>query len=397
MAQGFVKNLNLAESTTPTSDRKILDNLGGVNITQDILLFDGNSGFRSRLQNISQINRQDFQVIDDPDYGKTAVTNLIDNKVPFSNGTRISFDDGNDEYPYLVVNSNAQDSFQLIDTSDPTPTPPYSEAELAAPWAGQDIPNLILTRDDTITAENISNLSADRLQTDDGSQQDSGENFGGADNAGDQTGGGADADDGEGAAVDPGAYDGLVTYNEIDFVGQQVGRLRAKMDRVPLSYRDNLFTPEDHGIEDIKIRGNVRIVNSALTSIYNTANEGGLNTAAPGLYIYNTATKSEIRAFSGSDNPWDKAETSDTSAIGSKTALKTQSDQAQVTNLIISPDGQGSGGSSRGNEPLFYTLNNAQTATETKFVAGTTNVSDYTHKIPVIINNEQYFLLSKEV
>ena len=51
MAQGFVKNLNLVESDTTPSDRSILDNLGGINISKDILLFDGNSRFTSTLKN----------------------------------------------------------------------------------------------------------------------------------------------------------------------------------------------------------------------------------------------------------------------------------------------------------------------------------------------------------
>ncbi len=400
MAQGFVLNLNLAESVTPSSDRKILDNLGGVNITQDILLFDGNSGFRSRLQNISQISRQDFQVIDDPDYGKTAVTNLVDNKVPFTNGTRISFDDGNDDYPYLVVNANAIDSFQIVDMSlDPQPTAPYSESDLAAPWVGQDIPNLILTRNDAITVENITNLSVERLPTNDtgGGGTGSGESFSGGQGGTEGAGDGADAEGGGdgGTAEDTGMFENLITYNVVDLVGQGVGRLRAKMDRVPLTYRDSLFTVEDHGIDAFRLRGNIRIVNTAQISIYNTTTEGGLNASAPGLYIYNTASKSEIRAFSGTDNPWEKAETSDTTF--GKTALKTESAHSQVSNLIIAPDGGGSGDNARGSIPLFKTLNSSQSAEEDKFVDATTNVSEYTHKIPVVINGEQYFLLSKEV
>ena len=45
MAQGFVRDLNLIESDTGTLDRGILDNLGGPNITTDLLLFDGNTKF----------------------------------------------------------------------------------------------------------------------------------------------------------------------------------------------------------------------------------------------------------------------------------------------------------------------------------------------------------------
>jgi len=49
MATGFVTTQNLAESNTGSLDRGILDNLGGPAISNDILLFDGNTRFVSRL------------------------------------------------------------------------------------------------------------------------------------------------------------------------------------------------------------------------------------------------------------------------------------------------------------------------------------------------------------
>jgi len=51
MAQGFVKNLNLVESDSSTSDAAILNNLGKGGIADDIRLFDGNNKFVSRLKN----------------------------------------------------------------------------------------------------------------------------------------------------------------------------------------------------------------------------------------------------------------------------------------------------------------------------------------------------------
>ena len=51
MAQGFVTNLNLQESSTVVSDRNALDNLGGIGISRDIQLFIGNTQFKSALIN----------------------------------------------------------------------------------------------------------------------------------------------------------------------------------------------------------------------------------------------------------------------------------------------------------------------------------------------------------
>lgn len=56
MAQGFVKNLNLVESATASSDAGIINNLGGVGIADDFRLFDGNKRFRSRLLNNPELN-----------------------------------------------------------------------------------------------------------------------------------------------------------------------------------------------------------------------------------------------------------------------------------------------------------------------------------------------------
>lgn len=56
MAQGFVKNLNLVESATASSDAGIVNNLGGVGIADDLRLFDGNKRFRSRLLNNPELN-----------------------------------------------------------------------------------------------------------------------------------------------------------------------------------------------------------------------------------------------------------------------------------------------------------------------------------------------------
>lgn len=51
MAQGFVTNLNLQESSTVVSDRNALDNLGGTGTSRDIQLFIGNTQFKSALIN----------------------------------------------------------------------------------------------------------------------------------------------------------------------------------------------------------------------------------------------------------------------------------------------------------------------------------------------------------
>ena len=116
----------------------------------------------------------------------------------------------------------------------------------------------------------------------------------------------------------------------------------------------------------------------------------------PGLYILNTATGTETQAFSGSNNPWTKetgvniltgASISQT-AVGS--ALQTNSAVSQATNLILKP-------TSVATDPKLLITTTDDTRVH---AAGTTSESiseiDYTHKIGVIVNGEQYFLLSQK-
>ena len=62
MAQGFVRNLNFQESDTGALDRGILDNLGGLDITNDLLLFDGNTKFISKLVGTADVATTDYTV-----------------------------------------------------------------------------------------------------------------------------------------------------------------------------------------------------------------------------------------------------------------------------------------------------------------------------------------------
>ena len=72
MAQGFVRDLNLIESDTGALDRGILDNLGGANITTDLLLFDGNFKFISKIQSAHYTYDSDEYIITVTGEGKVA-------------------------------------------------------------------------------------------------------------------------------------------------------------------------------------------------------------------------------------------------------------------------------------------------------------------------------------
>ena len=141
MAQGFVRDLNLIESDTGALDRGILDNLGGANITTDLLLFDGNFKFISKIQSAHYTYDSSTDI--------TTVTG--EGKVAFSDGTKISFGDAPTEFVYEVHSSNGVDKFRIRNS------------------LGQVVaPNGDLRRSDGVSAKNLSNLSAKRLETNPG-------------------------------------------------------------------------------------------------------------------------------------------------------------------------------------------------------------------------------------
>ena len=468
MAQGFVKNLNLVESGSASSDRSILDNLGGTNIHQDILLFDGNGNFKSELANdpnalaatntafgsfvstksykifdlgtsrnwtgigadaspavgevfqatgpgdistgtdgvATEIQPQvDFQNIDDPVDGHTIVV-IGQNKVGYANGTAISIDEGT-TYPYIVSNSNALDRFQLLDSSNNV----VNLASVAT------ISNVSLTRDDVVSIDNLKNLNPVLLLTDD-------------------SGGGGlvspESVDGTDDVVDYG-YD---TFEQTAYISNIISKIAFKKTRVPLTYLDSAFT------EPVRIKGQVSITNSnnlevgyprTITTALDTNEQykiidkgdtidadwthigadaspavgeiftaNGATTQAdttaisgigsgtvkavnpPGLFILNGATGQEVRAFSGSDNPWEEVAAGD--SITGSAALRTTSNNAQISKLTIS---------STGATPVLIKTDGAATLDIVDLVVSESNPT-YTHKLPILVNGEQFYLLVKD-
>ena len=195
MAQGFVRDLNLIESDTGALDRGILDNLGGANITTDLLLFDGNFKFISKLQSADYTYDSSTDI--------TTVTG--EGKVAFSDGTKISFGDAPTEFVYEVHSSNGVDKFRIRN----------SLGQVVAPLPP---PNGDLRRNDGVSAKNLSNLSAKRLETNPGAST--------------------------GVSNDDGASDLFNQYSsasQVDYINSQLSLYYYKRDRVPLTFEDSSF------------------------------------------------------------------------------------------------------------------------------------------------------------
>ena len=310
MAQGFVRDLNLIESDTGALDRGILDNLGGANITTDLLLFDGNFKFISKIQSAHYTYDSSTDI--------TTVTG--EGKVAFSDGTKISFGNAPTEFVYEVHSSNGVDKFRIRNS------------------LGQVVaPNGDLRRNDGVSAKNLSNLSAKRLETNPGAST--------------------------GISNDDGASDLFNQYSsasQVDYINSQLSLYYYKRDRVPLTFEDSSFDAR------VNFRGSVMIVD----------NDADVNTQpdtdTPGLFIVDASNPGagSTRAFSDASNPC--------SEIGS--ALVTTEANSQPNTLKLNPVSN--------NAPNLQTTSNL-------IVSETNTLSSYNFKLPVIINGETFFLLLK--
>lgn len=244
MAQGFVRDLNLIESDTGALDRGILDNLGGANITTDLLLFDGNFKF------VSKLISSDYSVD-----ASNVVTVSGEGKVAFSDGTKISLESEATNFNHEVFDSNGIDKFKVKNSSGTTITPSGT-----------------LRRNDGVSFNNLSNLSSKRLET----------------NPSASTGIGAD----DGASD---LFNEFSSASQVDYINGQLGLYYYKRERIPLTFEDSSFD------STVNFRGSVMIVDNDAT----VSTVPGAST--PGLFIVdaNNPSAGATRAFSDASNPWD--------------------------------------------------------------------------------------------
>jgi len=487
MAQGFVANLNLQESTTTPSDRAILDNLGGINITSDILLFDGNSKFTSVLRNNQQelipteiffgnfdttksykiievgsghdwvalgatsatvgevfspssdgssdtgsggfanevVVRSDFQGFYDNDSNNGFSIRIIGaNRVAFSTGTvfAISAVSGAAPaaYPYKSYNSNGENVFQIISASDVADPPTILNIDtILSSIADADINNVAFTRSDAVTGDNIANMKVQKISTNDEADG------GGSISLGEEGGGNS------GEAVE------LSPLEKIAYIGNIVAKVKYKKSRVPLSFLDNSFDVrfrlnglmQIDNVSSLEI-GYPRDVGTALTqgteykiidkgttpdSYFNEVSgiskswsnndtfiavnvgSGSIGlakikaTTPPGLFILNAGNK--IRAFSGAENPWAEVVSGSTPAFITGGALRSEAatDTVKIKSLVLKDFA-----STSSTDINFVKTNAAKTAAVPQVNTADITVASYTHKLPINVNGEQFYILTQK-
>mgnify|MGYP003635282211 CR=1 FL=1 len=154
----------------------------------------------------------------------------------------------------------------------------------------------------------------------------------------------------------------LTVYDNVD---SSVSTLAFTKSSIPRVYEDSVFNAKN-----LVFQGNIRILNTQNISV----NDPAQAAVAPGLYI--KAGDSPKRAFSDTSNPW--SEVNDAN-VGP--ALSTQATETTIGKMIM----YGSTPEFRGTWP-----GSANTG-------DTGSITDWTHKIPVKINNgaSTVFLLVK--
>jgi len=317
MAIGHIIKRALNESDTAGKDRLILDNLtseAGVGASADIELFINN------FRNTSTIYSDEYEL----DGELIILTNAT--IIPFANNNKIQVD-GITAYVY---ESNGIDKFKLRRVN-----------------GSSYIPTGDIVRNDSVTYENILNLSPDRYPSTKTSN---------------------DSNQTELSAASVVSESG--TENITDIYGQySINSLITEIDNVVNNYiykKSNsiLLNKENLLYDKLEIEGSVKVLN--LDEFGNKVQiQETLEDTDSGVYIISEEL-TPLRAFGDNTNPWDT-----TTNGGYNT---TQSTQMTVGNIFLTdPDITG---------PTVTTI-------------PSTSI-DATHKIPVMVNGELYYLLLTE-
>lgn len=315
---------------------------------------------------IDDISTKITNVQDPADFDYIVIPTTETGKVPFANNTRIYlFDNNEDRVVYEAFNSNALDRFQLKKVISNVVQPDVSS------WDEfNSLERKQFYVDAPVTFENLNSFSISRPELNDGSG-------GSGENSTVGSGDLGDLDTATSAAVVPTT---ATTFLKSPDAGQQddidgaVDTFYYKESRTIVTYKDNYF---DRLFE---VNGAVYIANDSEIE-FNDTNKNSM----PGLFIVSHGEA--VRAFSDTNNPWsvranevlNPAATDGATTIPVIETVVTP-ESAAVLNLIFN-----------GPEPHIYSSNSNVlriTATPTVNVQNT-----WTHKMPVTVNGETFYLL----
>jgi hypothetical protein len=319
----FSKTHNLLTSSVVQLERTKFDLLGGaVNNTYSIHSIPSSTSIRIQLE-----SDPGNYIVSDKGYLTSSRLTL---PAPLSVNT-----------PYFVSLSNAINRFDI--------TLEYQKRVLPLSVILTETiqTDLLFVRSNTVTTENLLNLSLPDIEDGDFSYVGQGRNF--EDNF-------------------------IIVENQLD---------AANFNRTKKIRRNSNNTFEF----PIRLEGHLRIIDldSFNNSTFNLSPE--FNPTTPGVFIINPISTPDnilkLRAFSDNTNPWRVNQTTG--------ALETLSNQINIGDLkFVSQNvSTGGDGSTEGTgSPTLIGIQN---------VATTTNNFTFTHKLPVEINGEIYYFLARRV
>lgn len=244
--QGFEINKNLIESEL---DRSNLNNLAGAPAADDIGLFVNNN------RNTSVLTITSDNLID------TTGDNIKD--TVYIDGGRAVFTDKTELFingvAYYVKNSNNVDSFQLSSMRDLSDT--------VVPITGDYI------RYDAVSLQNLSNISRFRRLS-------------------------------ELNRTDSDRKLGFLSYAESVFLGNSTPKQLLEAIEADLDFYKFKSLKSVSKLSNFSGSKLMNAYGYVLIEDPDNLNDSGFTNSTPGLFIYNAATKSGIRAFSSNENPW---------------------------------------------------------------------------------------------
>ena len=330
MAQGFVIQNNLLESTPAGPDANAIDNLGGTGVSNDFLLFDGNKKFVSRLYRyeFDVINASDTTVVDSVTNQFTVLVKA-EGRVAFANKSKIALVNGSGtpSYDWEVFNSNGIDRFQVKAKNTTT------QIDIS----GYDY----IQRQDIVTHDNLKFVSVKRIPT----------NL---------------SDSGVGVTQTSDPLNANTLKTNINNAESLLLSLPVKKTRLMLGYESAVFD------DPVKFLGPITITNTAAETV--------TTTAGPGIFMVDSAGGTKKSFIDVTKEPWQVS--------GDFTV--TTDNFAEITDLEFNP------GNKLLVEDTTATLDIKATTESHLSVADTTRaLIDFTHKMPISVNGEEYYLLMK--
>jgi hypothetical protein len=279
MAQGFVRILNLGESSSASRDRNAINNLGGAGIVDDLLLFSNNNLNKTIITAGTYVVDNGYIVLDPNTYQITP-----------SNRTKLI----HNGQIYTVINSNGVDRFQLVDSDDIVIT---ANSQLD------------IERSDTVTLANIRNIVSTSIPTDQNSTTNE---------LGDQISVGE-------AGITVGTSTSTRTTLKENF-----DNIESLIDKYRYDRTFSVITDLPQRFErSLNYESTITITNDTVPAI-SLPTAPGTTDNAPGIFI--ASGENTQRAFSNNNNPW-------STTVPGSNYMTTLSSQATVGTLLVTdPD-----------------------------------------------------------